>query len=129
MHPPPFFLPPPKIGFPLRFSLAKKKTYLDTNFKEELTDLFRNITSVFSIPTGKVERGSWTPSLWLALPSHVRDSLEDKSMLAPSKKDFSPRSLAKKRILLGTHLREDLTDFFWKLTWYLFPIPSGRVEN
>ena len=29
-----------KQGLPLPFSLAKKKIYLDSHFKEELTDLF-----------------------------------------------------------------------------------------
>ena len=48
-----------------------------------------------------------------------RDNLEDKSMLVPSKKELpSPFSLIRKRIYLGTHLKEELTDFFWKLPGY-----------
>ena len=33
-------LAPSKKGLPLPLSLAKKKIYLDSHFKEELTDLF-----------------------------------------------------------------------------------------
>ena len=38
--PSPLFLASFKKGLPLLFSLAKKKIYLDTLLKEELTDLF-----------------------------------------------------------------------------------------
>ena len=40
-------------------------------------------------------------------------------MLAPSKKGLAaPLSLAKKRIYLGTHLKEKITDLFLKLPGY-----------
>ena len=70
---------------------------------------------VFPIPTGRVGIG------WWPLPQ-VRDSLEDKSMIVYSKKTFSPFSLSRNRIYLGTHLKDELTDLFWKLPRYsLFP--------
>ena len=75
---------------------------------------------VFPIPTNKVERGWLTLLKWLTLPSYVRDSLRDKSMLAPSKKGLhSPFSLAKKRIYLPTYFRATR----------VFPIPRGRVRR
>ena len=43
---------------------------------------------MFPIPTDTVETGWWTLLLWFALPPNVRDSLEDSSILAPSKKAF-----------------------------------------
>ena len=59
----------------------------------------------------------------VTLSPHVRESSEDKSMLSPSKKSlFSPFRLARKRIYLNTHLKEELTGSFWKLRGYpLFP--------
>ena len=52
-------------------------------------------------------------STFLMVAPHVRDSLEDKSVLFFSKKG-SPRLfiLAKEKIYLGAHLKEELTDLF-----------------
>ena len=47
------------------------------------------------------------------IPPHVRDSLEDKYMLVHSKKGLPfPFSLARNRIYLGTHLKEELAGLF-----------------
>ena len=43
---------------------------------------------MFPIPTDTVETGWWTLLLWLTLPPNVGDSLEDSSILTPSKKAF-----------------------------------------
>ena len=108
-------LAPSKKDLPLFFSYANRRLHLNTQLKGELTDFFLKITRVFPIPTGRVGIG------WWPLPQ-VRDSLEDKSMIVYSKKTFSPFSLSRNRIYLGTHLKDELTDLFWKLPRYsLFP--------
>ena len=66
---------------------------------------------VFPFPTGRVERGWWTLLQCLTLSPHERDSLEDKYMLAPSKKGLpSPFSLARKRIYFA---------LIWKNSWLI----------
>ena len=50
---------------------------------------------------------------------HIRDNLEDKSMLAHFKKAL---------IYLDTHLKEELTDLFWKLLGYSL-FPKCRVDR
>ena len=49
---------------------------------------------------------------------------------SPLEKDLpSPFSLARNRIYLGTHLKEELTNSFWKLKGYsLFPHRQSRKE-
>ena len=66
----------------------------------------------------------------LTLPPHMRDSLEYKSMLFCSiKNPSSPFNLARNRIYAGTHLKEELTNLFWKLPAYsLFPQKQSRPE-
>ena len=60
-------------------------------------------------------------STFLMVAPHVRDSLEDKSILFSFKKGL-PRlfSLAKKKIYLGAHLKEELTDLFWTAPGYSY---------
>ena len=60
--------------------------------------------------------------------AHVKDNLDDKSVFVHSKKSLpSPFSLARCRIYLGTHLREELTDLFLKLPGHsLFPHRRSR---
>ena len=43
-------LEPSKKGLPLPFTLAKKRTYLDTQLKEEITDLFSKLPRCFLFP-------------------------------------------------------------------------------
>ena len=49
---------PPRKGLPLLFSLAKKRIYLDTQLKAELTDLFWKLPGCFLFP--RVGIGWWT---------------------------------------------------------------------
>ena len=71
-------------------------------------------------------------STFLMVAPHVRDSLEDKSVLFFSKKG-SPRLfiLAKKKIYLGAHLKEELTDLFWTVPGYSYSHKQRRktMEN
>ena len=114
----PFFHPPRK-NLPHPFSLAKDRIYLDTDLKEELTE---QTAPVFPIPTGRVESGWWTLLWWLILPLYVRDSLEDKYILAPSKNFLFSLQFGQEENILVTYLKEELTDLFWKLPGYsLFP--------
>ena len=78
------FLAPFKKGLPLPFSLAKKRAYLDTQLKTELTLFFWD--RMFSILTSR-NRMMNTFIIVKILP-HGRDSSEDKSMLFHSKKAF-----------------------------------------
>ena len=48
-------LAPSKKGLPLIFSLAKKRTYLDTQLKEEPTDLFWKLPGCFLFPQAEQE--------------------------------------------------------------------------
>ena len=77
-------LPPFKKGIPLPFSLAKKRTYLDTQLKTELTYLFWD--RMFSILTSR--NRMMNTFVIVKIPPHVRDSSKDKSMLFHSKKAF-----------------------------------------
>ena len=57
----------------------------------------------------------------VTLPPYVRNSLEDKSKLALSKKSFCLTSF-------GTNLKEELTDLFLKAT-RVFPIPTQAEQT
>ena len=84
---------------------------------------------VFHISTGRVEGGWWTLSYWLTLLPHVSDSLEGKSLLAPSKKGLpSPFSLAGKRIYLDTQF-ERRGYWFALKAMRVFSIFTGRIER
>ena len=89
-------------------SLAKKGIYLDTTLKEERTYLFESCQGVPYFHKLSRKRMMNT-SIMVKLPSYARDSLEDKSMLAPSKKGLpSPFSLARKRIYLAPIWKKSL---------------------
>ena len=85
--------------------------------------LFKRRTYWFALKTVK---------LFSILTNRVeRDSLEDKSTLAPSKKGLpSPFSLTRRSIYQGTHLKEEITDLFWKLPGYsIFPEAEQKEEG
>ena len=113
MCPPPHpFFALSKKGLPLPFSLVIKRIYMGTQLKEELNDFFWSLPGYFLFPRVRM---AW---LTLLLSPHVRDSLEDKSVLFHSKRPSFSVSLTKNRIYLGTHLKEELTILLWKLLGY-----------
>ena len=65
------------------FSLAKKRIYLLTQLKAELTDLLWKLL-MFPILTSR----NRMMNTFITLPPYVRDSSEDKSMLFHFKKTF-----------------------------------------
>ena len=83
----------------------------------------------FRILTSRTERGRWTLLQWLRLPPCVRDSLEDKFLLAPSKKCLpSPFSLAKNEKYTWLSFERRAYWFVLKAIM-VFPIPRGRLEK
>ena len=102
-----------------------------------LGDSFERRAYWFVLKTAKVflfpqESRNRMVSTFLMVASHVRDSLEDKSILFSFKKGL-PRlfSLAKKKIYLGAHLKEELTDLFWTVPGYSYSHKQRRktMEN
>ena len=57
---------------------------------------------------------------------HVRDNLEDKSMIVHSKKALPLPSVYPGKDYTGTHLKEELCDLSWKLPGYSH-FHTGRV--
>ena len=126
--PPPHhpFLYPPKKAF-LSPSVWSRREYTWTlNWKESLLICFENCQGVHYSQRQTTNRMMNTfiivnvnPNMW-----NIKLCLEDKSVLIHSKKAFLlPFSLAKNRIHLGTHLKEELTDFALKAS-RVFPLPT-----
>ena len=125
MRPP--LLHSPKKGFPLTFSLAKREYTWTLNWQESLLIFFENCQGV---PYSHIQSRNRMMKTFIIvnITLHVRDDLKNRSNTCPLQKGLpSPFSLAGNTIYLGTHLKEELIDLFWKLPGYfLFPHKQSR---
>ena len=104
---PPLLLAPSKKDLPLLFSLAKKRIYLDTQLKGELTDLFLRYQGV---PYSHIRQSKNRMMNTFII---VNKPLPPQIYACPLEKALPTlSSLARNRIYLGTHLKEEPTDLF-----------------
>ena len=83
----PPLLAPSKKGLLLAFTFAKKRTYLDTQLKGDLTNLFFELPDV---PFSHRQSRNRMISTFIIvnITPHLRDILEDKLMLVHSKNAY-----------------------------------------
>ena len=127
MHP--TILYPPRMDFLSPSVLPRRKYTWTLISKRSLLICFENCQGAvcFKRQSRKRMMGIF---IMVNLTLNVRDSLEDKSMLAHSKKDLvSPCSFVRKRIYLGTHLKKDPSDLFWKLPGTLFSHAEQKSDD
>ena len=83
------------------------------------------IASIFSIPASRMMNTFITINI---TPTY-KSLFKDKYVFPIQKGLPSPFSLARSRIYLGTHLKEERTNLFWNLPLYsLFPHRQRRQE-
>ena len=120
--------PPSRISqkspsFPLQF--GKKRTYLETQLKEELTELFWKLPGCSLFPGVRI---GWSTLLIYPLPPKIASRV--KCFSSCQKVLPSPFSLARNRSYLGTHLKGELANLIGKLRGYSLAYShTGRVDS
>ena len=130
--PPPPFLHSPKQAF-LSLSLWERREHTWTlNWKETLLICFGNCLSVPYSHRQSRNRMINTFIIVNITPA-CKSSLENKSILVHSIKTFVLPSIwpGTEYTCLGTHLKEEPTDLFWKLPrlWYSLLSNTGRIDS
>ena len=117
LHSPPSLLAPSRK----RSSSPRQFGKEDNTWKLIWKSLLICFESCQGIPYSHRQSNKKMVRTLLMVTPHVRDSLEDKSILITSKKGLSrPWSLAKMKIYFGAHLKEELIDLFWALQGYSY---------
>ena len=117
LHPPPSLLAPSKK----RSSSPRQVGKEDNTWKLIWKSLLICFESCQDIPCSHRQSNKKMVRTLLMVTPHVRDSLEDESILITPKKGLPrPWSLAKEKRYFGAHLKEELIDLFWALQGYSY---------
>ena len=122
---PPFLHPSEKPSPPLQF--GQEENILGHSIERRTYWFILKIARMFLIHLSR----NRMMRTFIIVNKHYPLSPEIRLCISPFQKGLpSPFSLARNRIYLGTHLKEELTNLFWKLTGYsLFPHrQSSRQE-